>query len=721
MTIRQSYPLETLISVIADAHLPLRDSTSLGVPAPPTPYVAPTFHFPHRNDIEQLKSDIIFVQAPAAVGKSTTAKYISSRKKAPLLNLARVAVGQDSFGGILARSFPAGSSPVSIFHQGHLPIVVDALDEGLIYSGERAFENFLTSTGRLLSEGSSASRPKVLFFGRPGSTDLSQLGLTLESEAYSVCVIEIDYFDEQAALELIDASAKDELIRLKATEKLTAAATSARIRSLSGQPMTELKSAYFSAIESALGIEAGALWDDDVGRAFSGYAPVLATLGAMIAHADNPMLTKNQLTAKGTGNYDAWEVISTVLEEVLSREEGKVQEILRAQMSSPVPSNAYDATEQLTYLSQLLQKRPISATGNVTFASNEQLSLYVRTVRQNLGDHPFMRDGEMANVVLGSAIIAHMMSRGTPQDSLFDSVRTVSRQPFLWRHMRKRLGEEEILLDGSYLGYLLTSYWNDPVVAQRPVIINESADMESVVVQLDTINETVECVVIPPLEMYGMVRNCKLTCPNATVLIEGGALTRSGSSSFLFSEENTIVCRDLRIRCESIKVSGKLRMVAESTDVANANDVGVHVSDGAEISLSRAFRRYHFWNNVAVYWVEDELSSEGRIVKIVELLKNTANRTVVLLNNYEFPEDEIDRGLGRGFGSSDEARAFFRLLVEHGFAERTRIQSSGRETKFRIVFQNVDWEAVERAFRGEPVGDRNIKEFAEAARVRLKL
>ena len=722
MPARQSHSLEALLSVITDAHLSPEDTTSIAVSPPPRPYVPPTFHFPENQATEHLTSDVIFVQAPAAVGKSTTAKYISSRTKAPLLNLAQIAVGQDSFHGILARSFPAASDPVSLFHQGNLPIVVDALDEGLIFSRDRAFENFLISTGRFLSEGSPACRPKVLFFGRPGSADLSKLGLTLEPDApYSVCLIELDYFDQPAALQLIDASAQEEIDRLESIGKLTATAARSRKHRLAGQPMTQLKSAYFSAIESALGIDPGALWDNDVGRAFSGYAPVLSTLGALIADADNPLLITNQLSTKASGSYDAWEVISTVLQDVLSREQAKVQEILGADMHGSVPPNAYDATEQLTYLSQLLHKQPISATGTVTFSTNAQLDLYVRTVRQNLGDHPFMRDGDMANVVLGSAIIAHAISRGAPHENLPDSVRSVSRQPFLWRHMRKRFAEEEVLLDGSNLGYLLTSYWNDPVVADRPVTIHESEDIELIVVALDTVSDTVEFRVVPPLTIYGVMRHCYLNCPSATVLIEGGALTKGDSSTFSFSTESTLVCREARFRCDSIKVRGKLRMVADSVDVVSSREVDVFVDDGAEISLSAAFRRYHFWNNVVVNWVEHGTDDAEQIGQIVGVLKSTPNRTVVLLNDYGFPEDEVDRGMRRCFRSSNDARVFFKLLVEHGLAERTRFQSSGGDAKFRIIFQNVDWDQVEKALRGEPVGDTSIREFASAVKGRLTL
>jgi hypothetical protein len=44
-----------------------------------------------------------------------------------------------------------------------------------------------------------------------------------------------------------------------------------------------------------LGLAKDALWSPDRGRAFAGYAPVLAALGSMIARFDNFVEVRNQL------------------------------------------------------------------------------------------------------------------------------------------------------------------------------------------------------------------------------------------------------------------------------------------------------------------------------------------------------------------------------------------------------------------------------------------
>ena len=150
--------------------------TSIAVAPMPIPYIPPTF----RVNDGDLNSEIIFVKAPAAVGKSVTAKYLSSKRNAPLLDLADVAVGTGSLQGLLTEYCSDG---VAKFHRGELPIVVDALDEGRILSGENSLEAFLASAMNFLqSNRSTTDRPKLVFFGREESTELSKLAVEISGE-----------------------------------------------------------------------------------------------------------------------------------------------------------------------------------------------------------------------------------------------------------------------------------------------------------------------------------------------------------------------------------------------------------------------------------------------------------------------------------------------------------------------------------------------------------
>lgn len=121
------------------------------------------------GDAAALAAEVIFVEASAAVGKTTMAKALSAGTGAPLLDLAEVPVSTQSLLGLLQSDFSGAGSPIEGFHRGEIPVIVDALDEGRLLSGEQGFELFLETTGQLLH----ASRvepalPKLVCFCLPG-------------------------------------------------------------------------------------------------------------------------------------------------------------------------------------------------------------------------------------------------------------------------------------------------------------------------------------------------------------------------------------------------------------------------------------------------------------------------------------------------------------------------------------------------------------------------
>ena len=229
--------------------------------------------------------------------------------------------------------------------------------------------------------------------------------------------------------------------------------------------MRALVSKYFVAIESALGLAHGTLWDAPVGRAFAGYAPVLVTLGRIIAYTTNPLRVTNRLNAT---HHEAWDVIYDVLAELLDREQAKFHQNLSKTLPQ-LPSTAYDAKEQLTYLTQMIHGLEIQFSRRFHFPDANDLPPYMENVRLSLDDHPFVKHGKMANDVLGSAIVAHAIVHDMLSNTSHDILRRVCRQPFLWRTMRKSLSSEarahpdgqEVIISGDYFGYLCCSYWID--------------------------------------------------------------------------------------------------------------------------------------------------------------------------------------------------------------------------------------------------------------------
>ena len=308
-----------LIDTIASAKQPTSSpSTGIGVSSSPDPFVEPTFQLVDGT----LPSEVIFIKAPAAVGKSIVAQYLSAVRNAPLIDLAEVAVGTGSLQGLVSDYQPEGKN---LFHRGELPIVVDALDEGRLLSGENSLEAFLASSVAFLcTVRTTTSKPKLIFLGREESADFSRLAIEIEDKDISTCTLLLDFFGHEAASQLIDLYNKKELKRLHDAQEISNDVYKRRLGLSTGTPMVDLKDAYFSAIEEALEVNSGKLWSDNRGRTFAGYAPVLASIGTLLASVDNPIAVTNRLTASST--REAWDVIDTVIHEILQREKYKLMD-----------------------------------------------------------------------------------------------------------------------------------------------------------------------------------------------------------------------------------------------------------------------------------------------------------------------------------------------------------------------------------------------------------
>src|SRR5260370_1799142 len=175
-----------------------RKGLSLGrklkIPDGPKPFGAPTLRVLEADSVNPLEAEVIFIKASAAVGKSTIANHIANALKIPLLDLSQVPVSTGSLKGLLLDVSGVGD-PLKAFHAGELPIIVDALDEGRLLSGEQGFESFLETTGELLNENRTVSnRPKLIFFGRYESTEIAESCLDLAGTNATPSTIAVQFF-----------------------------------------------------------------------------------------------------------------------------------------------------------------------------------------------------------------------------------------------------------------------------------------------------------------------------------------------------------------------------------------------------------------------------------------------------------------------------------------------------------------------------------------------
>jgi len=407
--------LNVLVNVLSRAvHFPKVGQTGrLFIAEPPSPFVAPRLDI-RGKDPSVIHKEIIFIEASAAVGKSTLARQMSATLKAPILDLAKVPVSTGSLYALLTDLEAADKSdPVAAFHEGKIPVIIDALDEGRLLSDETGIECFLVTTAEfLLSNRNVTSRPKLVFLARFESIELARRRIELTAPGITRATVKVEFFDKEGAYQLIQAYA----------------ATAAKPGSQYLQhpvPARDLIATYFDAIESVLGLAAGELWQNEQGRVFAGYAPVLAAVGSILAEIDDFITVTNNL--KSHGGREAWGVIEAVLYEILSREQAKLRKLLSAQCKSTLPDEVYDAEEQMALLAQYVELKPLEGTGRVALPSAD-MEKYNHMVRTYLPHHPFIRRHQFGNAVLGSTVVARAVyhGRSISQDRLI----SLSRQ---WR------------------------------------------------------------------------------------------------------------------------------------------------------------------------------------------------------------------------------------------------------------------------------------------------
>ncbi len=675
-------PFENVLDAVPVVGVELGSTSRLRRCDARTPFVAPTF----EAGTKQLAAEVWLVDAPAAVGKSTLANQVAAVRGLPLLDLAQVAVSTDSLAGLL-QSVTVPGDAVLAFHRGDLPVVVDALDEGRILSGEQNFESFLETTWDLLRQDrSTRDRPKLVLLGRPETVDLVELSLKMEADDVTWQRLHVSFFTEQEARDLVLAYADLEGVE------------DAQFRQ-HPQPADELVSAYFGAIERALRLPGGELWATPHGRSFAGYAPVLAALGAFLAGAENLMDVTNRLS--GTAHNDAWEVIEVVAEEILNREQKQLCSALTHRVTGGVPDAAYDRSEQMGALARYVDGRDPREGLAAAFASPNDQSQYHSAVVQRLPEHPFLRSGQFSNAVLASIVLADAISRETLTKKPVEILGSESRQPFLWRSFRSRLRNGD-LVDGKYLGFLLASMWSEPEHSTTHVGITSMGD-GSASVEIDAAGAPrVELSVTLPLEFYGELRATGVAV-DGTVTCHGHAL-HGPTTAFFFRDSVDLIASALTIDAQTIVVEGRSWIEADELD--QPGHFTLRVSSDASTGWGGAVADRYPWNQHdqsldGPSWrhVGDEVETDS----LAGLLRECWNRLpsgspMTLERGYRLPgDDQRVQWAARMY--DDRLGEVVRILVDIGLASQQPAQAGGGP-KIRVHFDTT-WEELFRASIGK--------------------
>lgn len=678
-------------------HAPIKGAR-LVIASMPMPFVAPTLLHGAPAGTDPFAAEIVFVQASAAVGKSTMAKYLSTTKGVPLLDLSVVPVSTGSLKSLVS-DLAGSTDPVKAFHLGELPIIVDALDEGRLLSSETGFESFLQTTAEfILQDRSVTDRAKLIIFGRHDSVADAVAWFELTGIGVTTSIVEVGFFAEEEARQLIDGYAS------------ASAAHDAAYRHHPG-PARELVNAYFSAIEAALGLQEGQLWTDEQGRAFAGYAPVLAALGSLLAEMDN--FQDVAIRLKAEGRQEVWSVIATVLDEILRREKKKLCDKLAKQISVPVPEEVYDAQEQLTFLVRHVHRQALGVSNRVKLPASD-LVQYHTMVQQYISDHPFVRQGVPTNAVLGSLILAHAVVNDLLIGSDLRLLAELSRQPFLWRSLRSRIeSAEDILLDGRYLGYALNSFWNDPNT-KDPRIVVRSIDEDLAEVRVPTESGKILALrAALPIQFYGQMRDCDVNVQGG-VTMEGHATGSTGPAFYVYGE-TTVLGEAIKVFADTITIDGGFWL--EGTSVTSSPRLAINTKKSAEVGWGGAVAANYPWNSIAATLTAPYATPPGDVLTslITECSLRLPDRVLVVFDTYRFSDAE-NRWAARNFPQAFPR--LLKLLIKHNLATAEKFGTYA-QNKFRI-HMNTRWADLRTALAA-PATDPQIRAFVEEARLTITI
>jgi hypothetical protein len=664
--------LQQLLDSLARPVLVPRANARVAVAEEPVPFIAPTLSTKHVTiDIEPFGAEVILISAPAAVGKSTVARYISSRARVPLLNLATTPVSTHSLVGILQADFEGEGSALAAFHNARLPVIVDSLDEGRLLTGEKGFEQFLLTTAELLlRDRSVTNRPKLIFLGRSGSSAFAALALSYFGEHF-VNELEIEFFDEPDARLAIESYADNYALQKPKLREI--------------EPAQRVVDAYFHAIERALSLPSTTLWNDPVGRAFAGYAPVLATLGEALARETNYQVLENRLRQTSSAQGDAWGVLSEVVDQMLAREGAQLRSKFPPAAQSVLPDRVYDANEQLSFLARWIARMPVRGTGSHPLAG-DLAETYYSLAEQKLPEHPFVEAEHQTprNAVFAAVILAHAIATGlnlaTGNSLVF--FEEAARQPFLWRFFEKALGRP-LLVEGEFLGYLLASMWSDPLATTAGVAVRGETSDGALVTIEGTTSKSFEATT--PIVLYSLARGVDGRVQGELRL--RGASAHRGRSMFSLTGRNVLRADTLMIESDEVVVDGYSWIAA--AELLQGSRLQLQVKPGAQYGWGGVVTNSYPWSAYkAVVTEPDVPGAESDLVRIIKAFIRHVGalpRPFYVGLNYgaldAFEYGERATWMARDFGV--ELPRFVRALVEHDLASVEAV-SGQREKRLKV-------------------------------------
>ncbi|MFF6961076.1 hypothetical protein [Streptomyces sp. NPDC008317] len=364
---------------------------------------------------EPLNPALILLTAPAAVGKSTAAEYMSHLLHAPILDLSTLQVGTGTLEGALSKSLGIQASAdfqISLI-KGHSVLLVDALDEAEVRSGQANFKAFirgLTDTALQITDG-----PSMIVMSRAESAQ--SLQSVFKEQGLQFSCYEIEAFNQEQSERYLDK-------RLVEVYSNTGRESVHRKHVL---PFSTARQNLFAALASAISPSKEDIWADQGVRDFLGYAPVLDVAAEYLAVDNFASLTNDFGNNSGPGLVH-WNLVAAVIDQLLLREQDK----FRNQFKETSPFRRYGAARLLAnmYSPEEQCARLLSYVENLQLDLDVPASLpvelrdsYESAVSTQLSNHPFLRGAGWFNVIFRDYVTARSLVSPITTSTASSSIR----------------------------------------------------------------------------------------------------------------------------------------------------------------------------------------------------------------------------------------------------------------------------------------------------------
>ncbi|MFJ5739582.1 hypothetical protein [Streptomyces microflavus] len=345
----------------------------------------------------------MLITAPAAVGKSTAAEYMSSYLRCPILDLSNLQVGDGTLDGMASKSLGIRRNAQfqEALVESKATLLIDALDEAEVRSGQANFRAFVRGVADTASQ-VTGDRPSLVILSRAESSRVIQE--TFNDRKLQFVHFEIRPFGRDQSERYLERKVTD-VYRNQGKESLHIKHT---------QPYSKARDTLFTVLASAMTQNKEDFWDDSEVRDFLGYAPVLDVAAEYLA-VDNFANLGGSPIGSSEGGLGHWDLVANVIDQLLLREQSKfvkqfheVEDFKRYGTPQLLPI-LYTPEEQCARLLDYVENMGLDLDLPASLPVNIRDSYETATDTQ-LSNHPFLRGEGWFNVIFRDYVTARAQS-----------------------------------------------------------------------------------------------------------------------------------------------------------------------------------------------------------------------------------------------------------------------------------------------------------------------